>query len=144
MYITNIPTSTSLPAYTKHKRARARFLSPSLSRARAHTQTRTERRERARERKEGWRGREAYPALHVQAAAEDEAEGELEFAGQSWQDVSDALNLPALHAAQVSPAPVLLPVKPSLQVHAARRVLPAGDLVPAGHVLQAAGPVDSL
>jgi len=101
-------------------------------------------RERARERKEGWRGREAYPALHVQAAAEDEAEGELEFAGQSWQDVSDALNLPALHAAQVSPAPVLLPVKPSLQVHAARRVLPAGDLVPAGQVLQAAGPVDSL
>ena len=141
MYITNLPTSTSLPAYTN---AHARALCPSLTHARAHTDKHAQRGESARERKEGWRGREAYPALHVQAAAEDEAEGELEFAGQSWQDVSDALNLPALHAAQVSPAPVLLPVKPSLQVHAARRVLPAGDLVPAGQVLQAAGPVDSL
>ena len=45
---------------------------------------------------------------------------------------------------QVSPAPVLLPVKPTLQMHAARRVLPAGELVPAGHVVQAAAPVDSL
>ena len=82
--------------------------------------------------------------MQAQSAAEEEAEGESELDGQLLQEVSETLYLPALQALQVTPPASLLPVWPDRHVHALSCVLPCGEFVPAGQVLQVAAPADVL